>query len=316
MALCPFALSAAATATEQTPADTVVSARETGYVPRSGTVDIFMGVDFNYRDKWLNNNRVFDLLINLTPSVKWRLPYRWELAAEVIVPVVNQYGAYYKNVRLNMASVSKQFAFGNRWKTKFSGGLFSMERYGLDWKNMYIFNRWLAATAELGLTGRCFLGHGWNMSKMKRFSALAGPEVYLRRWDTQISAKGGRYVYGDWGVEVEAMRHFRHVTFSVYGLYSSDWGKNAGFKVIVMLPPYKRKQHTVNFRPASDFRLTYSAEADAGGNLNYITEPEQNERTGWFDRDLLPWGIDLKKPDFTAAPAKTDKQKDRKEDER
>lgn len=296
-----------ASGANQASADSIVS---TGYVPRSGTVDIFMGVDFNYRDKWLNNNRVFDLLINLTPSVKWRLPYRWEIAAEVLVPIVNQYGRYYKNVRLNMASASKQFAFGDHWKTKFSGGLFSLERYGLDWKNMYIFNPWLAATAEFGWTGHLFLGHGWTMSKMERISALAGPEFYLRKWDTQFSVKGGRYVYGDWGAEVEAMRHFKHVTFSVYGLYSSEWGKNAGFKVNVMLPPYKRHRRVVNFRPASDFRLTYSAEADAAGNLNYRTEPEQNERTGWFDRDLLPWGIDLKKPDFTIAPSKSDKAKD------
>lgn len=47
------------------------------WTPRPWTLDLFMGLDFNYRDIWLNDNRVFDLLINLTPGVKWRLPYRW-----------------------------------------------------------------------------------------------------------------------------------------------------------------------------------------------------------------------------------------------
>lgn len=305
----------ARTAGDLQSSDTASVVSPAAYVQRSGTLDVFMGVDFNYRDKWLNNNRVFDLLINLTPSLKWRLPYRIDIAAEVVVPVVNQYGPYYKYVRLNMASVAKQFAVGDHWKSKVSAGLFGLERYGLDWKNMYIFNSWLAATAEFGLTGHCFMGHTWTMSTMKKFTVQVGPEVYLRKWNTQLALKGGRYVYDDWGLELEAMRHFRHVTFSVYGYYSSDFGTNGGFKVVVALPPYKRHQRRVNFRPASSFRVTYSAKAEAYGNLNYRTDPEQNERVGWFDRDLLPWGIDLMKPDFTVARPKTrDTDNDRKEE--
>ncbi len=280
------------------------------WTPRPWTLDLFMGLDFNYRDIWLNDNRVFDLLINLTPGVKWRLPYRWEIAAQVMVPVVNQYGDYYKHVRLNMASVSKQMAIGSRWKTKLSAGLFSAERYGIDWKNMVIINRWLAMTAQIGLTGHCYLGNGWTASTMKRISAIAGPEVYLRPWDTQIALRGGRFVYGDYGVELEGFRHFRHVSVGVYGSYSNKGKENAGFKVVVMLPPYKRHRRAVNFRPASAFRLTYSAEAESRANMNYMTDPEENERTGWFDRDLLPWGIDLKQPaDFTEATPKSKQNK-------
>lgn len=44
--------------------------------------------------------------------------------------------------------------------------------------------------------------------------------------------------------------------------------------------------------------------------MNYMTDPEENERTGWFDRDLLPWGIDLKQPaDFTEATPKSKQNK-------
>ena len=68
---------------------------------KSGTVDIFMGVDFNYRDIYFNN-RVYDILINLTPGVRWNMGHRWEVAAQALVPVVNQYGDRYKNVRLLM----------------------------------------------------------------------------------------------------------------------------------------------------------------------------------------------------------------------
>lgn len=304
----------AATEGDISGADTVSTVSPEAWTPRPGTVDIFMGVDFNYRDIWLNDNRVFDLLVNLTPGVKWRLPHRWEIAARVTVPVVNQYGDYYKYVRLSLASVSKQFAVAGRWKIKLSGGLFGLQRYGFDWKNMVVINRWLAFTAQMGITGHCHMGGGWTASPMKRITGLAGPEVYLRRWDTQLSLRGGRYVYTDYGVEFEGFRHFRHVSVGAYASYSNKGKENAGFKVIVMLPPYRRSYRKVNFRPASNFRLTYSAEADTYANLNYITEPEQNERTGWFDRDLIPWGVDLKTPDYTVKPRSTGAHNDKKKE--
>lgn len=265
---------------------------------QSGTVDLFMGAELNYRDI-IFNGRVYDLLINLTPGVKWHIGHRWEMAAQAYVPVFNQYGDRYGRVRLNMAVLSRQLAIGRHWKMKVSGGLFGQERYGMDVKNMFIFNSWLAATAQVGLTGYCSMAAGWEASRMGRLTALAGSEIYLHRWNAQVSVKGGRYVYGDWGVTGEGFRHFRHVSVGVYASYSNLGKEDAGFKVVVMLPPYRRSARKVNFRPASNFRLTYSVEAEAYACRTYFTDPEQNERTGWFDRDLLPWGQDTMAPDYT-----------------
>lgn len=265
---------------------------------RSGTVDIFMGADFNYRDIYFNN-RVYDVLLNLTPGIRWNMGHRWEATAQALVPVVNQYGDRYKKVRLNMAVLSKQLAVGEHWKMKLSGGLFGSERYGLDLKNMFVINPWLAFTAQMGWTGYCSMAVDWEASTMKKFTVEAGPEVYLHRWNTEISVRGGRYLYGDYGVTGEGYRHFKHVSVGIYASYSNKGKEDAGFKVIVMLPPYKRSARKVNIRPASNFRLTYSVEANGYANATYFTDPEQNEREGWFDRDLLPWGTDTMTPDFT-----------------
>lgn len=274
---------------------------------KTGTVDIFMGIDFNYRDIYFNN-RVYDVLINLTPGVRWNMGHRWEVVAQALVPVVNQYGDLYKNVRLNMAVLSEQLTIGQYWKMKVSGGLFGAERYGLDVKNIFIFNRWLAMTAQVGLTGYCSMASGWEASTMKKLTAQVGSEIYLHRWNTQISVRGGRYVHGDYGVTGQGFRHFKHVSVGVYASYSDKGKEDAGFKVIVMLPPYKRTARKVNVRPASNFRLTYSVEADAYANRTYFTDPEQNERTGWFDRDLLPWGTDTMSPDFTIKERKEERE--------
>ncbi len=272
-------------------------------------VDVFMGVDFNCRDIYFNN-RVYDVLVNLTPGVRWNMGRRWEVAAQLYVPVINQYGDKYKYVRFRVASISKQLAVGNRWKMKFSGGIFTAESYGIDMKNMFIIKPWLAITAQIGLTGYISMGHRWEASPMKKVTFAAGPEFYLSRWNTQFYLRGGRYLFNDYGVEAEAFRHFRHVSVGVFASYS-DFGKeNAGFKVIVMIPPYKRKHRRINFRPASNFRLRYSVEAVNGGLTKYQTDPEENEREGWFDRTLIPWGTDLMESDFKYSPTEIITDKD------
>lgn len=273
---------------------------------RAGQVDIFMGVDFNYRDIYFNG-RMFDLLINLTPGVKWNIGHRWEAAAQVLIPVLNQYGDRYKRVRLNMAVLSKQWGFGGHFKMKVTGGLFGSERYGLDVKAMYMFNSWFALSGDFGLTGYCSMADGWEASTSKRFTAIAGPEFWLAAWKTQITARAGRFLFEDYGVIGEAIRHFKHVSVGAYAQYSNHGKENFGFKIVAMLPPYKRTRRKVNFRPASNFRLTYNNGADSYANREYFTDPEQNEREGWFDRDLLPWGQSTISADFTEKRKESEK---------
>lgn len=277
---------------------------------KAGEVDLFMGVDFSCRDIYFND-RVFDFLVNLTPGVRWNMGHRWEAALQIYVPVVNQYGDYYKHVRPSVATVAKQFAIGSRVKMKVSGGIFTADSYGLDIKSMVVVNRWLAVSAQFGLTGYLSMAAKWKASPMEKFTFMAGPEFYLHKWNTQLTLRGGRYLFNDYGVEAEAFRHFKHVSVGVYGSYSSLSKDNAGFKVIVMLPPYKRTRRRVNFRLADDFRIKYSFEATGEGMRRYATDPEENEREGWFDRDLIPWGADLMEPDFKCV----DKAKKKKESE-
>ena len=264
----------------------------------AGQVDIYVGADFNYRDLF-HNGKIYEILLNLTPGVKWNMGKGWQAAAQALVPVYNDYGDRYKKVRLNMAVLSKEAHWRSRWFLKASGGLFGRERYGLDLKGMYVVNRWLALEVQAGLTGYCSMAVDWEASTPKRITALLGTDVYLNKWNTQFRARGGRFLYEDYGAIVEAMRHFNHCTVGLYGEYSNEGGKNAGFKVVMMIPPYKRKRRTVNFRPASNFRLTYSMEGDAYANKMYTTDPEENEREGWFDRNALQWGSNTMKPDFS-----------------
>jgi len=264
---------------------------------KSGDVDIFMGLDLNYRDIWFNS-RPFDLLIYLTPGVKWTFGNHWQVEGGALIPIVNQYGPHCKYVKINVAAISKEFAVGKHWRSKISGGIFTDERYGIDYKTQYQFTSWLAVNAEIGLTGLLSMRGEWEASPMTRLTFGIGPEFWLSRWQTTIKLHGGRYVLGDYGGRLDAMRHFKHVSVGVYGQYSQMTDLNAGFKVVIMLPPYKRSCRRVHFRPASNFLLSFNTQADNKGNLTYRTDQEQNDRQGWFSRDLLPWGNQTLAPDF------------------
>lgn len=272
---------------------------------KAGDVDIYAGVNFNYRDIFLRG-RFMDLLINVTPGVKWNAGHRVQLEASALIPIVNQYGSYYKYVRINTATASWQFGVGPRWKTKISGGVFTNERFGFDIKTMYAFNSWLAVRGQIGLTGKLTMTDKWEASEMKRFTFEMGPEFWLNRYCTQMSLRGGHYLYGDYGAIAEIMRNFKHSSVGVFGQYSTKEKLAAGFKIIIMLPPYKRWCGKVHFRPAGNFRLTYLTQGGSQSLGRYNTDPEENERTGWFDRDLNPWGQTTMPADFKACSAKSE----------
>lgn len=261
------------------------------------TVDIFSGVDLNYRNIYYNN-RLYDLLVYLTPAVKWQPGNHWQLAAQALVPVMNDYGDHYRRVRLNMAVGSKELFLGGH-AVKVSAGLFGRERYGVDVKWLWPANEWLAFDAQAGFTGFCSMAEGWKCSKMDKLTGWVGARLYLNRVNTELRLRGGRYIYEDYGVHGECLRHFRHCTVGVYGEYSDLGKENGGFKVVMMIPPYRRSRAKVRVRPASNFRLSYNIMADAYSMRMYQTDPEENEREGDFDRTRLPWGSNRMAPDFT-----------------
>lgn len=259
-------------------------------------IDIFSGVELNYRNIFYNN-RLYDLLINLTPGVKWYMGHDWILAAQGIIPVYNDYGDRYKKVRLNMAVLSKEFCLGKQ-HFKVSGGLFGQERYGLDVKWMFSVNSWLAFDGQVGYTGYCSMLTDWECSKVDRITGWLGTRAYLEKYDMEFRLRGGRYIFADYGVKGECMRHFKHCTVGVYAEYGSEGKENGGFKIIVLLPPYKRKTKRVNVRPASNFRMTYSIMAVPNSLRMYTTDPEENEREGYFNRNNVKWGSNNMAPDF------------------
>ena len=267
-------------------------------------VEVFCGVDLQYAD--VNFLRLYNTLVNLTPGIKLNMGEDWQLAVQMWLPIENNgYDKRYEMVRLSTAAISKELHFSEaRQHLKLSAGLFGKERWGVDLKWMMPVNGWLMLQAQGGLTRHWALGFDWHGETESEFTVkdhestapkgwlptgTLGARVYLRPWDTEFVMTGGRYLNKDKGLQVEAMRHFKYCTVTLFGqlhergndMYTNH-RKAGGFKIIVMLDRKgwnaKTNDKKAIFRPASNFRLTYIAQSDAVSMRSYTTDPEENER--------------------------------------
>lgn len=278
----------------------------------SSSIDFFSGINFSFSD--MNFERQYDILIHLTPGFKWNFGNHWQVAGQVYVPIVNTYGDSYKYVQIGALNVSKEISISKLY-LKATVGVFDMYRYGADLKAFLPLCDWFAFEGRMGYVGALYYYYDrFRITSPDTFVWTVGGDIYLSRWNTQFRGTIGKYLFRDFGVEAEAMRHFNHTTVSLYGRWSSEHGLDGGFRFVITLPPYHRKHRTVNFRPASNFRMSYSVMGKDYSNCMYHTDPEENERHGWFSRDLLHWGSHTMDPDFIITN-KSEKKSAKKADE-
>jgi len=272
------------------------------------SVDIFSGANFAFRD--VSYNRQYDIHLSLTPGFKWNFGDHWQVAGQMYLDIIDQYNDPYYSQYYNhkgnifyfgMLDISKELKLGGLY-CKASAGFFSESRFGVDLKLFLPVTSWFAFEAQGGLTGLFSTSNDWGFSPMQRFAGTIGGDIYLAGSNTQLRGVIGSYLYRDFGCEAEAIRHFRHSSVSLYANWNNKEAFDGGFRVVVMLPPYHRKQRTVNIRPASNFYLPYTIMVHEWTNRMYKTDPEENMRDGWFSRDLLDWGSHTMEPDFIITP--------------
>ncbi len=269
---------------------------------QAGQVDVFCGADLSYGDT--NYLRLYNVLLNLTPGARWNMGHDWTLAAQTSFAVVNEgFEKRQGDLRLSMATLSKEWTLGNDQHVKATGGLFGKERCGLDLRWMMPVTDWLMVQARAGLTNDWWLSTDEQIFGDGQWKTLGivGANVWIDRWTTELRLHGGRYMNEDWGVEGEAYCHFKHCSVGAFlqlhekaqAVYTTKvHSYSGGFRVVMMLPPYKKAtdRGTVRVRPASNFRLTYNAQSDGYSMKRYHTDPEENEREY---QTKVKWGTGL-----------------------
>lgn len=269
---------------------------------KKSVVEVFCGADLSYSDT--NFMRLYNALINLTPGVRWNMGKGWMTTAQLSYAVLNLgYSSSYKYPRLGMAAVSKELSLKKDNHLKFTAGLFTRDRYGVDVRWMMPVCSWFMLQARVGVTNMWWLSVKEHAFETKGWTPTGtiGANFWIDKWATEFRLSGGRYVNEDFGMEGEAYCHFNHCSVGAFAQYHELYHHttlksytnrfSGGFRVVMMIPPYKYKKYRkVRVRPASNFRLTYNAQSDGHSMKKYHTDPEENEREYQMD---VKWGTGL-----------------------
>lgn len=248
---------------------------------QTSKVDIFSGVALQYNDD--QPGQVYQARLDITPGFKWRLPHNASLAGQISIPLYNDYGKRYNKVRPSMLVFAKEMNYYNWAYIKWSAGLFSHERYGLDAQMLCPIFDWLAIEGQASATGIMTFHDGYKRETyVNRLSAVGGLSGYWHQEDIQVRVLAGRFLYEDIGARAEIWKHYKHCSIGAYAL-SSDGDIGGGFKIVVRIPQAKKNLgRGVVLRPASNFNLDNRIHTGDNSCQMVRVDPEYNEQDGHF----------------------------------
>lgn len=267
----------------------MVALRGVERVNRSfGKVDLVFYPRIVLRNAWLD--KLYGVILDVMPTIEVGLWNGASLTGQVIVPLWNNMTGEMDYIRPGMLLFRQRNLFFANWHTVFSIGNFNRNRVGMDGQVMFRpdHGRW-AAGARAGLTGSSTFYNGhWKLTPWRRISGEVFAQYHVPTFDMDMEVSGHRYVYGDYGVRVDASRHFGEVTVGVYAMRTGG-EYNGGFHFAIPLYPEKRnKRKKVHLRLPRYFDWEYGAQSGneyAARRLGWIyeTRPDENRSEAYVN---------------------------------
>jgi len=243
-------------------------------------VDILVYPEFSFRNSRFSVP--YEVRLNLNPTVQVSLWRGGKATAQLVVPVVNDYGYKYASVRPGYLTLSQSVRLPYNIFLTGTVGFFNNNRFGADaaaeyhlkngrfWVDGRISYTWWGEWGEWEFRdGKMENIHpfrfGYSKDEDRRMTGQLGVNYYWAKYDTQLALRGESFLGGDCGVRFDMIRHFRYCSIGFYGTYiPSDWwndGINAGFRFQINLPPYKyrRKGYVPRVMPSRNWGFSYNA---------------------------------------------------------
>lgn len=243
-------------------------------------VDLLVHPDFSFQNGRLSVP--YQVNLNVNPTIQASLWKGGKVTAQLVVPVVNDFGTYlYKEVRPGFVTLSQTVRLPYNIFLTGIVGFFNNDRAGVDLSGkMYLDNgNWwidgrIGYTVE-GLWGEWVIDKGeWRRKNRFVFTyeretaqvtGQLGINYYWKRFDTQLAFRGESFIEGDYGVRGDMIRHFKYCSIGFYALYVHNYwwnsGFNGGFQFQITLPPYKykRKGYIPRVMPGRNWGFRYNA---------------------------------------------------------
>ena len=240
---------------------------------------------------------------------------RWEIAAElrtqpwrgararagVLIPLLNEFeiDELHPDVeQVRPAPVTLEQYAWLRGVGLVSGsvGIFGANRYGASiGVARPLAGGTVLVDAQADLTGFvAFTDTGSVGSSPERWTAVAAGSWRPRFLDAALHVRGGRFLFGDEGVEVELQRTFRDLEVSFF-VQRSEGITARGMRAAFHLPPARRPVTSFRALPADRFQLSYvDEEAPIGDRVPYTASREE------LLRELHPGSLAARRPWFEA----------------
>lgn len=242
-------------------------------------VDILVYPEFSFRNSRLSVP--YQVRLNLNPTVQVSLWKGGKATAQLVVPVVNDYGYKYASVRPGYLTLSHTVRLPYNVFLTGTAGFFNNNRFGVDASAEYHLKNerfWVEGRVSYTMWGEWGEweyrnGDMENINPFKfgytkddnRITGQLGVNYYWAKYNTQLALRGETFLGGDCGFRFDMIRHFKYCSIGFYGTYiPSDWwnsGINAGFRFQITLPPYRYKRHgyVPRVMPSRNWGFSYNA---------------------------------------------------------
>lgn len=194
----------------------------------AGRVDLILYPQFRFRNSRLDV--MYEVQINLNPTLEVNLWRGSKLTAQLIVPILNEFYKEESRVRPGYLTLSQRFRLPANVLAKATFGNFSMNRWGADLKLFKPVGRHFGIYAEAGLTGISYLYFdGWSYAPMSKWTWMAGGNYLWNRFDLMFDVSAARYLGDDIGATAKVTRYFRRAAVGFYVQKTQKVDYNGGF---------------------------------------------------------------------------------------
>ena len=236
-------------------------------------VDILVYPQLSFKN--LIITQIYQVLFTLNPAVEISLWPGMKLTGQLIVPIYNDgYGYLQDKIHPGFITLSQRFRLPFNIKGMATVGYFSADRYGADLQLFYPFKD--ERFSLEGRIGSVAIGYwnGFNLHYDTEFSTTwsLGANFYWPRYNTSFSLKGEKYLMGERGVKFEMIRHFRYASVGFYAQKAKEANSNGGFRIQVLLPPYKYKRFKNKYIPRLNTSYNMGIVYNAGNERYYYRQ--------------------------------------------
>ena len=244
-------------------------------------VDILMYPQLSFKN--LIITQIYQVLFTLNPTVEVSFWPGMKFTGQMIIPIYNDgYGYLQDKVHPGFMTLSQRFRLPYNIKGKATIGYFSADRYGADLMLFYPFKD--ERFSLEGRIGSVAIGYwdGFRLHYDTDFSVTwtLGGNFYWPKYNTTFSLKGEQYLMGEKGIKFEMIRHFRYASIGFYAQKAKEANSNGGFRIQVLLPPYKYKRFKNKYIPrlntSNNMGIVYNAGNERYYYRQYRSEANEN----------------------------------------